>query len=106
MDNKSKITVEVAYATPEEQILLEIQVPVGTTAIQATSLSKIEEQVEALDLTSAKLGIFGKAKPADTVLEEFDRVEIYRPLIADPKEVRKRIAEEKKQAEAAAAAKV
>lgn len=85
----SEITIEVAYALPHKQALVETRVPEGTTAIEAAKASGISDRFGGIDLDNAKFGIFGKAVPAKQVLREGDRVEIYRPLIADPKEVRK-----------------
>ena len=95
MDNQETIFVEVAYALPEEQVLLGLDVPEGTTAEQAVKLSGILERFPSIDLAKNKIGIFGKVTKHDTVLREKDRVEIYRPLIADPKESRRRRAEKK-----------
>lgn len=84
-----KIRVEVAYALPQKQALLQLTVAAGTTVVEAARQSGIAEQFEGLDLDNAKLGIFGKVVAPGQVLRDGDRVEIYRPLIADPKEVRK-----------------
>ena len=83
------ITVEVAYALPERQAIVELQVEEGTTALDAARRSGITDRFEGIDLDNDKLGIFGKAVSPSQVLRAGDRVEIYRPLIADPKEVRK-----------------
>jgi uncharacterized protein len=90
MDN-SVIAVEVVYALADKQKLLRLALPQGTTVRQATLRSGMDEFFPELDLAAAPLGIFGKAvpKPDERVLEDGERVEIYRPLIADPKEVRK-----------------
>jgi putative ubiquitin-RnfH superfamily antitoxin RatB of RatAB toxin-antitoxin module len=89
MDNAEPLTIEVAYALPRRQLILELQVGEGTTVEQAIRASGILEQFPGIDLKSSKIGIFGKpCKPTDT-LANGDRVEIYRPLIADPKEIRK-----------------
>lgn len=89
--NESMITVEVAYALPGKQRIISLQVAAGTSAYQAVEASNIIAQFPEIDLDSAKMGVFGKAipKPKDYQLSEGERVEIYRPLIADPKEVRK-----------------
>lgn len=89
--DKPQISVEVVYALADRQKLLRLTVPVGTTVRQAALLSSLDDYFPGLELASAPLGIFGKAvaKPDDRVLEQGERVEIYRPLIADPKEVRK-----------------
>lgn len=93
----STITVEVAYARPEKQKIIALQVESGTTALQAVRLSQIEQEFPEIDVDNVKMGIFGQAlgtkglKKADEhELQEGDRVEIYRPLISDPKEARRR----------------
>ena len=83
------IAVEVAYALPHKQSILGLHVPLGTTALEAARKSGICAQFEEIDLDNAKLGIFGKVVAPTQQLSAGDRVEIYRPLKADPKEVRK-----------------
>ena len=95
MDNTEKYFIEVVYALPKEQILITLDVDQGTTVEQAVKLSGILEKYSDIDLTKNKVGIFGKATKADQVLRDKDRVEIYRPLIADPKESRRKRAEKK-----------
>jgi putative ubiquitin-RnfH superfamily antitoxin RatB of RatAB toxin-antitoxin module len=90
------ITIEIVYALPEKQTLLRRSVPAGSTVMEAILASGLIEKFPTLDLAVHKLGIFGKLTKADAVLREKDRVEIYRPLLADPKEVRRRRAEEGK----------
>ncbi len=90
------IGIEVAYALPHDQIVLQLNVPAGTTARQAVELSGIGETLSEIDLSQNKLGIFGKLVKPDTILNDRDRVEIYRPLSVDPKEARRRRAEEAK----------
>jgi len=89
----AKIQIEVVYAKQEQQALLKLMVEEGTTAQQAVEQSGILQQFPEIDPTQLKLGIFSKAIKSDTVLRERDRVEIYRPLIADPKAVRRSRAE-------------
>lgn len=84
------ITVEVAYATPEEQVILRLDTAPGVTLQQAIEKSGILTRFPEIDLAINKVGVFGKAAKTDAVLNAGDRVEIYRPLIADPKEARKR----------------
>jgi hypothetical protein len=86
------IKVEVAYALPERQLIIPLQVKKGTTMFDAAVQSGIAGKFDGLDLESAPMGVFGKAerKPKERVLEDGERVEIYRALIADPKEVRKK----------------
>ena len=98
MGKDKTIPVEVAYAKPDHQMIIPLQVKPGTTLIEAIKLSGILEQFPEIDLETNKFGIFSKASEADTVLREKDRVEIYRPLIADPKESRRRRAEKKQHA--------
>jgi len=91
-----EINIEVVYALPQQQMLRQLSVPAGTTAEQAVALSKIGEGFPEIDLTHNKLGIFGKLVKPETILRDRDRVEIYRPLIADPKEVRRQRAKQGK----------
>ena len=86
------IRIEVAYATPEEQSILSLEVPSGTTADEAVRLSGIEEQFPEIDLGRNRLGVFGKLVKAGHTLAAGDRVEIYRPLTADPRVVRRELA--------------
>ena len=88
-----EITVELVYALPEHQTLLSFAVAPGTTIDQAIELSGIQEHYPELDLSALKAGLFGKIAPRTQVLREKDRIELYRPLLADPKEVRKQRAE-------------
>ncbi len=90
------IRIEIAYAKPEEQVIIPINVNEGTTVEQAIEQSKIQQRFTEIDLLKQKVGIFSKPCKLDTVLREGDRVEIYRPLIADPKAVRKKRAAEGK----------
>ena len=99
------LSVEVVFAAPDRQMLITLQLPADATVRQAALQSGLQVHFPELDLADAPLGIFGKvvAAPETQRLEEGDRVEIYRPLLADPKEVRKRraaqAAERAKQAE-------
>jgi len=87
MDDKTLI--EVAYATPAKQLIVECSVARGTPARDAVRQSGIEEHFPEIDTDSCELGVFGKAIATDYELQDGDRIEIYRPLIADPKEVRR-----------------
>ena len=82
--------VEVAHARPDRQVLLSVSVPVGTTLIEAVELSGIRDEFQDLDVNSARVGIFGIKAGFEDQLRPGDRVEIYRPLIADPKESRRK----------------
>ncbi len=81
--------VEVAYALPDEQIILPLEVEEGTTIKQAIEQSGIMEKYPEINLGENKVGIFGHAQKLDKVLQSGDRVEIYRPITCDPKEVRR-----------------
>lgn len=89
--------IEVAYAKSDEQVILTVSAEPGITVQQAVERSRIIERFPEIDLSSAKFGVFGKAAKGDAELQPGDRVEIYRPLIADPKEARKKRAAEGKQ---------
>lgn len=90
------ISVEVIYALPNQQIPIRLDVQQGTSVQQAIELSGVLRQFPEIDLSRNKLGIYARLAKPETVLRDRDRVEIYRPLIADPKEVRKKRAEEGK----------
>ena len=85
----AEIHVEVAYALPRQQWVLKVKVPEGTTLSQAIEASGIAWRVPQVQLEGASFGVFGEVRPPEHVLREGDRVEIYRPLQADPKEVRR-----------------
>ena len=89
--------VEVAYALPDKQSLISLEVEEGTTIKEAIEASGVLDTYDQIDLTRDKVGIFSKFATLDTVLREKDRIEIYRPLIADPKKVRKERAAREKQ---------
>lgn len=92
-----KIIIEVSYALPNEQIIIPVLVPKDISVKKAIELSGILTKFEDIDLNSNQVGIFGKLTTLDKSLRDRDRIEIYRPLIADPKEIRrKRAAEGKK----------
>ncbi len=86
----TRIRVEVAYATPARQTLFELEVAAGATVRQAIDLSGIRTAHPEIDISSVRVGIFGSVASLDAVLADGDRVEIYRPLLADPKETRRR----------------
>lgn len=95
-DKPTLIPVEVAFALPDRQEIISLEVAQGTTVRQAIERSGILERFPQIDLEKNRVGIFGKVTKLDNPLRPRDRVEIYRPLIADPKEVRKRRAAEGK----------
>lgn len=91
------INVEVSYALPQRQELIRVAVPEGATVQDAIEASGILAKYPEIDLDKTnKVGVYAKLTRLDTPLRDRDRVEIYRPLIADPKAVRKKRAEEGK----------
>lgn len=84
------IAVQVAYALPESQRVYAVSVPDGATVSDAIQASGVLADHPALDLGAHRIGVFGKAVAADRPVRDGDRVEIYRPLQADPKEARRR----------------
>lgn len=87
--------IEVAYARPDAQVILSVDVDEGATVNEAIVMSGVLEQFPEIDLDKNKVGIFGKLTKLDEKLREKDRVEIYRPLVADPKASRKKRAAKK-----------
>lgn len=90
------IAVEVAYALPQRQELIRLRLPAGSKVQQAVEASGLLQKYPDIDLDRNKIGVFGKLVKLDAVLRDRDRVEIYRPLIADPKEIRRKRADEGK----------
>lgn len=93
-DNQVKI--EVAFALPNKQSILQVTVEPGTTVKEAIKASGILERYREIDLEKNAVGIWSRACKLDTVPVDGDRIEIYRPLIADPKEARRLRAEKAK----------
>lgn len=91
------IPVEVVYAAPLQQQVYRLLLPAGTTAQQAVKQSGVLQAHPELQAQPLTLGIYGKAVKAEQVLRARDRVEIYRPLLGDPKEIRRRRAAEAQQ---------
>lgn len=83
------IAVEVVYALPGKQPIISLKLAQGSTVRQAIEASGLLQKHPEIDLAKNKIGIFAKLSKLDAPLRDHDRVEIYRPLIADPKEVRK-----------------
>jgi uncharacterized protein len=90
------ITVEVSYALPKEQVILQVEMASDGTVEEAIKRSGILEAYPQIDLENDKVGIFGKMCKLNASLRDKDRVEIYRKLIADPKESRRQQAEMQK----------
>ena len=83
------IQVEVAYAKPDQQTLISLNLPSGSSVAQAISASGLLQQCPEIDLSQQKIGIFGQVCKLDTLLSEGDRVEIYRPLQQNPMDARR-----------------
>lgn len=92
-----QITVEVAYALPAQQSLLTLSVMSGSTVQQVIAQSGILQQYPDIDLTSQKVGVWSRPVKLEEQVKNGDRIEIYRPLIADPKDLRRRRAEKAKE---------
>jgi hypothetical protein len=84
-----KTLIEIAYATPERQKIIECEVEPGTSPRDAVLQSDIKQHFPEIDPESCDIGVFGKPVRPDYELVDGDRIEIYRPLIADPKEIRR-----------------
>ncbi|HEC29547.1 MAG TPA: RnfH family protein [Gammaproteobacteria bacterium] len=82
------MNVGVAYADPDQQVWLRLKVPKGSTVHDAIQHSELLNHFPQIDLNIQKVGIFGRFVKLDTPLKDGDRVEIYCPIIADPKTVR------------------
>ena len=96
-NNSQPIGIEVVYGTPSKQILLSINVEQGTSVEQAIISSGILSDFSEIDLTVNKVGIWNRVAKLSDQVQAYDRIEIYRPLLADPKEVRKRRAAKAKE---------
>ncbi len=96
IDSKQQIVVEVVYALPDRQTLLEVSVDAGVSVQDVIDASGIMEQFEGIDLKTNRVGIWNRTCKLRDVPKNGDRIEIYRPLIADPKEARRVRAEKAK----------
>ena len=93
----NKFDIEVVYGTPKRQEIINLEVDENTTIEQAIMASGIIEEFPEIDLTVNNVGIWNRAAKLKDIVKDLDRIEIYRPLLADPKEVRKRRAEKAKE---------
>jgi putative ubiquitin-RnfH superfamily antitoxin RatB of RatAB toxin-antitoxin module len=89
------VQVTVSYVTPGDEFIHPMRVAPGTTIVQAIEGSGVLARFPEINLVTQPVGIFGKKKTLDTVLRERDRIEIYRPLVADPKDTRRKRAAKK-----------
>lgn len=94
--NESKVTIEVVYGVPHKQKILTLLVAMGTSVEQAILDSGIIDLFPEIDLSINKVGVWNRAVKLSEEVNDLDRIEVYRPLIADPKDVRKRRAEKAK----------
>jgi putative ubiquitin-RnfH superfamily antitoxin RatB of RatAB toxin-antitoxin module len=85
-----RFVVQVAYATPEEQVTVAIHVPSGATVQEAIEASGLLDRFPELDLAVNRVGVFGRLRRLEDAVKAGERIEIYRPLRADPKEARRR----------------
>lgn len=87
---ETRLRIEVAYARPDLQKIIELEVDEGTTVFDAASRSGLEQFFPEIDYDAIDMGIFGKSvkKPREEQLRDGDRIELYRPLIIDPKQAR------------------
>jgi hypothetical protein len=83
----SQVTVDVVFARPERQILRSVRLPAGSTVEDAVAASGFADELG--NPGPGPVGIYGKAVPARTIVRDGDRIEIYRPLRADPKDLRR-----------------
>jgi putative ubiquitin-RnfH superfamily antitoxin RatB of RatAB toxin-antitoxin module len=96
MDNSRTIRVEVVYALPSRQRVERVTAPIGSTAREVIESSELLSQFPEIDLARNRIGIYSRLIELNAVVQEGDRIEIYRPLQADPKSVRRQLAREGK----------
>lgn len=96
MEVAELINVEVVYGTPEHQKIISTQVPKSTTVEKAISLSEIDKYFPDMEVDAKRVGIWNRTCKLEDVVKPGDRIEVYRPLVADPKEIRRRRAEKAK----------
>lgn len=92
----SRIMVEVVYALPERQSLITLEVEEGASVLEVIKRSGILQRYPGIEITRGRVGIFGRQVTLDALLRDGDRVEIYRPLVSDPKQTRRERAERRK----------
>jgi putative ubiquitin-RnfH superfamily antitoxin RatB of RatAB toxin-antitoxin module len=96
MENSRLLRIQVCWATPEQQQIRELELPAPVTLEQAVRASGILDDLPDVTLADNEVGVFSERRKLGDKLRDGDRVEIYRPLLADPKEVRRKRAELKK----------
>jgi putative ubiquitin-RnfH superfamily antitoxin RatB of RatAB toxin-antitoxin module len=100
MAEPAELQVYVTYAKAQEEFIRPLRVASGTTVGQAIELSGVLASFPEINLVTQPVGIYGKKKTLETVLRDRDRIEIYRPLVADPKDSRRKRAARKQSAAA------
>jgi len=95
---QAELQVYVAYATPQHEFIHPMRVAPGTTIGQAIEQSGVLASFPGINLVTQPVGVYGKKKTLDTLVRERDRIEIYRPLVADPKDSRRKRAAKRQQA--------
>ncbi len=95
MDKVNLISIEVVYARPDQQLLLQVQVPAGSTIQYAIECSGMMSHFPEIDLAKQKVGVFSKQRELSDVIHAGERIEIYRPLTIDPKDARRAKAKKK-----------
>ena len=88
----STIDVEVVFALPDRQALIEVSLPGGASVADAIEASGIHREFPDLELDACDVGVWGRIVKRNRTLRQGDRVEIYRPLLIDPKEARRQLA--------------
>jgi putative ubiquitin-RnfH superfamily antitoxin RatB of RatAB toxin-antitoxin module len=96
MANNNMVKVEVAYARPDRQCVITVEIAAGSTIEAAIRLSGILAEFPEIDLAAQKIGVFSKSCSLSDKIRGGDRIEIYRPLIIDPKEARRAKAKKQK----------
>jgi putative ubiquitin-RnfH superfamily antitoxin RatB of RatAB toxin-antitoxin module len=92
----SEITVTIVYALPDAASEIAVRLPAGATIAEAIDRADLAARMPGVDVCTCPVGIFGKRTRRDTVLADGDRVELYRPLIVDPQQARRRRAANKR----------
>jgi putative ubiquitin-RnfH superfamily antitoxin RatB of RatAB toxin-antitoxin module len=95
MADQATLRISVCYALPKDSFLVTLDVGTGSTIADAITASSVLVRFPEIDLARHKVGLFGKLRPMDTAVRDGDRIEIYRPLQADPMESRRRRARHK-----------
>ena len=95
MDKRASAHIQLCYALPDKAVVIDLDIEAGCTLEEVIGKSGVMAQFPEIDLTQNKIGIYGKLQPLDTVARDGDRIEIYRPLQADPMESRRRRAQHK-----------